>query len=279
MGRLGEVAFLLALFVLLRNVHRTRAQYDHYDYEVQAQALGYGTDEDEDVEEEDNLEEDVEASGDAQGVNEGGEPPAADPQNQKLTPMCNSENCWIRVDWQSPPNNTWMSCLLGYRVGFRPPGEEWTWLDVEGTHRDLRSDKLFFFEEAKGTNHSLTIRNLAHKTYYEVFIEVFNPYGQKHFPPLPPRRVLTPPEPCRDASVPEPEKLVASSENSLSVHLDGWQDANCPTVDFKVEQRIFSETEAVSLFMSDLDNEMRHLGQSCNASLVEQDFWCPMVER
>ena len=34
--------------------------------------------------------------------------------------------------------------------------------------------------------------------------------------------------------------------------------------------RIFSETEAVSLFMSDVDNEMRHLGQSCNASLVEQ---------
>ena len=153
----------------------------------------YGTDEGEDVEEEDNLEEDVEASGDAQGDNEGGEPPAADPQNQKLTPMCNSENCWIRVDWQPPPNNTWMSCLLGYRVGFRPPGEEWTWLDVEGTHRDLRSNKLFFFEEAEGTNHSLTIRNLEQKTYYEVFIEVFNPYGQKPFPPYPPRRVLTPP--------------------------------------------------------------------------------------
>ena len=34
--------------------------------------------------------------------------------------------------------------------------------------------------------------------------------------------------------------------------------------------RIFSKTETVSLFMSDLDNEMRHLGQSCNASMFEQ---------
>ena len=37
--------------------------------------------------------------------------------------------------------------------------------------------------------------------------------------------------------MPEPDKLVESSENSLSVHLDNWQDANCPTVSFVVEQR------------------------------------------
>ena len=37
--------------------------------------------------------------------------------------------------------------------------------------------------------------------------------------------------------MPEPDKLVESSKNSLSVHLDNWQDANCPTVSFMVEQR------------------------------------------
>ena len=46
-----------------------------------------------------------------------------------------------------------------------------------------------------------------------------------------------PVEPCRDAIVPEPDKLVESSENSLSVHLEGWQDANCETILFMVEQR------------------------------------------
>ena len=50
-------------------------------------------------------------------------------------------------------------------------------MNDEGTHRDLRSDKLFFFEEAEGSNHSLTIRNLEHLTGYLVTIEVFNPNG------------------------------------------------------------------------------------------------------
>ena len=199
MGRPGEVAFLLTLFVLLGTFHSTKAQFDRYDYEDYDESdyddSDYGTDEDSDVEEEVNQEEDVDASRDAQDVDEGGEPPAADPQNQEFTPMCNNENCWIRVDWQPPPNNIWRSCLLGYKVGFRRSLEEWTWLNVEGTHRDLISDKLFFFEEAEGTNHSLTIRNLEHKTFYEVHIEVFNPYGQK---PLPAngRLVVTPPGSC-----------------------------------------------------------------------------------
>ena len=90
--------------------------------------------------------------------------------------MCDKENCWIRVDWEPPPRDTWMSCLLGYRVGYQTD-VMWTWINDEGTHRDLRSDKLFFFEEAEGTNHSLTIRNLEFQTAYEVTIEVFNPYG------------------------------------------------------------------------------------------------------
>ena len=40
--------------------------------------------------------------------------------------------------------------------------------------------------------------------------------------------------------MPEPDKFVESSENSLSVHLGSWQDANCPTVFFTVEQRWWS---------------------------------------
>ena len=72
-----------------------------------------------------------------------------------------------------------MSCILGYRVGFKvlDSGDDWHWMNAGGTHHDLRSEKLFFFEEAEGTNHSLTIRNLDFETNYEVIIAVFNPYG------------------------------------------------------------------------------------------------------
>ena len=71
-----------------------------------------------------------------------------------------------------------MSCLLGYRVGFKKTGndDDFTWINAGGTHRDLRSEELFFFEEAEGTNHSLTIHNLDFETNYEVMIAVFNPY-------------------------------------------------------------------------------------------------------
>ena len=75
----------------------------------------------------------------------------------------------------------WMSCLLAYRVGFRRTiDDDWTatWMTDEGTHRDLRSDKLFFFEEPEGTNHSLTIRNLDFETNYEVVVAVLNPFGR-----------------------------------------------------------------------------------------------------
>ena len=38
--------------------------------------------------------------------------------------------------------------------------------------------------------------------------------------------------------MPEPDKFVESSENSLSVHLAGWkEDANCLTFFFMVDQR------------------------------------------
>ena len=118
-GATWGVALLLALFVLLG----TRAQYnavqyngpweDFEDYDERE----YDFDEDEEMEgeEEDYQEEDADSCTDP----EGGEPPRADPQNQEFTPMCNNENCWIRVDWEPPLRDTWMSCLLGYKVGFR----------------------------------------------------------------------------------------------------------------------------------------------------------------
>ena len=112
---------------------------------------------------------------------EGGNAPTGNPQNPEFTPMCNNENCWIRVDWEPPARDTWMSCLLGYKVWFRPSGRgreyELGTMNDEGTHRDLRSGQTFFFEEAEGTNHSMTIRNLDFETNYEIAIEVLNPYG------------------------------------------------------------------------------------------------------
>merc|ERR1719295_590499 len=247
MGRPGEVAFLLALFVLLGTIHGTRAQYEDYDdYDYEEDDYDY---DDEEYEDEDTRPSwsapgwlaSLEPEDDSEDGDEGGSPPTAFPENQEFTPDCNNEDCRIRVDWEPPPRDTWMSCLLGYRVGFRKDGhgtgteDEWTWMNDQGTHRDLRSDKLFFFEEAEGTNHSLTIRNLEFQTAYEVTIEVFNPYGAGQSWNKP---VRTPSEPCRDASVPDPERFVTSSENSLSVNLAGWQeDANCEPLLFMVDQR------------------------------------------
>ena len=194
MGRLGEVALLLALFVLLGSMSGTRAQYDEYDYEDYDEA---DYDEDEDVEE-DYQEREADTSATPEETGEGGISPTAGAQNQEFAPMCNNENCWIRVDWEPPPRHTWMSCLLGYRVGFRKLGlglgqRDWVWMNDEGTHIDLRSDKLFFFEEAEGTNHSLTIPNLDFETEYGIIIEVFNPHGNGLFRV---HEVDTPPGSC-----------------------------------------------------------------------------------
>ena len=149
--------------------------------------------------EEDYQEEDADTSAGPEEAGGGGISPRADSQNQEFTPMCNNENCWIRVDWEPPPRDTWMSCLLGYRVGFKKLGQEdWTWMNDEGTHIDLRSDKLFFFEEPEGTNHSLKIPNLDFETEYEVIIEVFNPHGNGHFSI---HTVDTPPGSCIKVTV------------------------------------------------------------------------------
>merc|ERR1719175_21163 len=241
MGRLGEVAILPALFVLFGTLHGTRGQYPGYNYEDYDEADGYDYDDEEYYQEEDAVVMVERVS--LERVEETGPPivEIGSPQNQELTPMCNNENCWIRVDWEPPPMDTRGSCILGYRVGYRKHRDEccdWTWINDEGTHIDVRSDKLFFFEESEGTNHSLTIRNLDFETKYVVMIEVFNPYGPAPMDPSTAWNIVTtPPEPCQEASVPHPDKFVESSKNSLSVHLDGWQDTNCPTVYFIVEQR------------------------------------------
>ena len=112
----------------------------------------------------------------------------AGPQNVELTSACDDTNCWIRVDWSPPPQETWMSCLLGYTVGIRPWRvgarnrwtTDWTWADDRGTQHDLRLNKFFFYEEPEGTNHSLTMRDLDHTTTYEVKILTFNPEGGVH---------------------------------------------------------------------------------------------------
>ena len=186
MGRPREVvSFLLALFLLLGTMHETRAQYEDYD--------GYGDDYEEDYDYDEDEHEYEDEADDSEvsepepvETAEDGKPPTSEPQNQEFTPTCNNENCWMRVDWEPPPRDTWMSCLLGYRVGFRKPEVvDWTWMNVKGTHRDLASNELFFFEEAEGTNHSLTIPNLDFETDYSFIIEVFNPYGTWHWVGIP----------------------------------------------------------------------------------------------
>ena len=192
MGRPGEVALLLALFVLLGTLHGTRAQYDDYDdYNYEEDDYDYAEREEHEDEEREyppmpegypGFAELEGSSGDSDDGYEGGSSPKMPVRSKEFTPECNNENCWIRVDWEPPPRDTWMSCLLGYRVGYRKYEEnrydvDWTWMNDEGTYRDLRSDQLFFFEEAEGTNHSLTIRNLDFDTDYELTVEVFNPYG------------------------------------------------------------------------------------------------------
>merc|ERR1719234_2261477 len=116
---------------------------------------------------------------------------------------------------------------------------DWNWIydRSTGTHADVRSDQIFFLEEAEGTNHSLTIRNLKFDSSYWIDIVVETPHGPQSSWDRHVDRVATPPEPCRDASVPHPDKFVESSDNSLSVQLDGWEETNCPTLSFVVEQR------------------------------------------
>ena len=87
-----------------------------------------------------------------------------------------------------------MSCLLGYKIWFRPSGRDYErgTMNDEVTHPDLRLAETFFFEEAEGTNPSMTIR-LDFETNYEVVIEVFNPYGGTEHE----YEVATPPGLCR----------------------------------------------------------------------------------
>ena len=186
-------------------MHGTKADYDYgyMDYDDSFEGL-YEDDHEGENEDHDYGEEDAYGIGDTSETSKdpSGKPPTVGPQNQKFTPMCNKENCWIRVDWEPPPRDTWMSCLLRYRVGYTTAyttgSADWIWMSDEGTYVDLRSEERFFFDEAEGTNHSLTIRNLDYETDYEVVIDVFNPYGRRpgRYPGREAHEVSTPPGPC-----------------------------------------------------------------------------------
>ena len=157
------VFFLLALFLLLGTMHGTRAQYEDYDGYDEDYENDYDYDYDED---EDESEDGSDDSEDSEEDDEEGESPQWEVEPQGVVPDCNKENCWIRVDWRDMPRDSRKSCLYGYRVGIRKdPDREgfpwpWDWTYDGGTHRDLRLDRLFFFDSRGGTNHSVTIRNL-----------------------------------------------------------------------------------------------------------------------
>ena len=168
MGLLREVVLLLAVSLLLGS---TRA---YYDYEG-----GYAEDYDDDgdgapdedyygEEDEENYEDDGDdgdSEDDSGSLEELGTPPTSGVRNVSIYPSCNNEECNTRVDWQPPQRDTWMSCLLGYKVGYRRhSNEEMTWIfdRSAATHEDVRSNQIFILEEAEGTNHSVIIHNLEY---------------------------------------------------------------------------------------------------------------------
>merc|ERR1719385_9325 len=281
MGRLRQVALLLTLCLLLGS---TGAYYDYDDFDEDGDGSPDGDYDDDGILDEDYYgeedigEEDADTSDSSGSVERPeGSPPRGDPTNRQYFPGCNNEECWIRVDWEPPERDTWMSCMLGYKVGYKEvldwfnfdgdgildtdhdgvpddedfvddmdgydDYEELNWIhdrqpgtNGTGTLADDRSGQIFFLEEAEGTNHSLTIHNLKFNTSYFIDIAAINPYGPQPNKPYF-DRASTPPEPCRDSTVSQPDKFVKSSDNSLSVHLDGWEDTNCRTLSFVVEQR------------------------------------------
>jgi len=281
MGRLWEVALLLTLCLLLGS---TGAYYDYDDFDEDGDGSPDGDYDDDGILDEDYYgeedigEEDADTSDSSGSVERPeGSPPRGDPTNRQYFPGCNNEECWIRVDWEPPERDTWMSCMLGYKVGYKevldwfnfdgdgildtdhdgvPDDEDFdddmdgiddyedlNWINYRqhgtngtSTLADDRSGQIFFLEEAEGTNHSLTIHNLKFNTSYFIDIAAINPYGPQPNKPYF-DRASTPPEPCRDSSVSQPDKFVKSSDNSLDVHLDGWEDTNCRTLSFVVEQR------------------------------------------
>ena len=214
MGRLGKKAFLLALLATMQVIRADSGDYDYDNYTCDTPGFcddDYDGDDDDDEwyddpedKDEDYQEKDTDLAQDSgqlgydrYGIEkmydvydiDRNKAPSNWPRNQVLTPMCNNENCWIRVDWESPERDS-TSSLLHYRVAFRRRYDEeglsepWTWLPVEGIFQDSRSNVQFFFEEPEGTNHSLTIQNLDFETGFEVSVEVFNTFDWTEGPRL-----------------------------------------------------------------------------------------------
>ena len=246
MGRLREVALLLT-FCLLVGSTGAYYEYEDYDEDGDGDADDYddGILDEEYFGEEEIEEEDADATGSSEGP--GGSPPRGGPMNRQYFPECSNEECWIRVDWEPPRRDTWMSCMLGYKVGFISDSEydpepkdsdgdgianfidedddgdgipddedydddndgindaddddhdgllgNWNWVydQSTGTHADVRSNQIFSLEEAEGTNHSLTIRNLKLDSTYWIDIVVFNPHGPQPYQDRLLYQVATPP--------------------------------------------------------------------------------------
>ena len=95
--------------------------------------------------------------------------------------MVVADESTITVRWQPLSRETWNSCLLGYRIGFRKkhsPDATFVIVEVEGMYGDKKSGKDYFFEEVEETNHSYVIQNLDFESTYLVAIQLFNPWGK-----------------------------------------------------------------------------------------------------
>ena len=87
-----------------------------------------------------------------------------------------------RVEWKTPPRDSWHSCLLGYtvvyeeiRIDDQPTNK--SYVRVAGDYVNQADNKNYFFEEEEGTNHSITLTGLKPKTNYSFKVFAFNPFG------------------------------------------------------------------------------------------------------
>ena len=175
MGCLGRVTILLTFLLLLGLLHGVQAGYDDYNFE-EDDYVGYDNEEEPEYDyEEEGADFGASTTETVTGA-EGTPPQSGPPITELASRPSKDEGCEIEVVWGPPEGDT---CLRGYRVGFRQlSSEEWTWIEkLEGTHKDVTTNKHFFLEEAEGTVHAQIIPNLSYQTTYQVVIEVFNPFG------------------------------------------------------------------------------------------------------
>ena len=175
----------LLVLVLLTFLHTTVANYEWTGKEwrwVSSQRSSSRGDEDVDL-----------GSGDDEEEGDGQEPPSGLVEDMVVF----ADHSTITIWWQPPSRETWNSCLIGYRIGYRkkskprkytlgqalmfgmpPPDSDPIYETVEGKYEDKESGKDYFFEEVEGSNHSYVIRNLDSESTYLLGVQVFNPWGR-----------------------------------------------------------------------------------------------------